>query len=439
MPLLLAREPSPDPYALAQLTRTMFRDVASEAGARQAIVQQNVDNYYRGLSIQNEMASLNQRAADIQFDRQMKLESLDLQRQGIKRDVEQQQFSNDLALKEFGLSEQAAQDSVTRLGLYNDEVQSRIGVNNARAEEISAGLPLPSRDGIDVKATRYGYSGDPYLDPNSQNAIGNRGNTLSSGQSIALKASDAQALGIDPKVGGMVDVFRGDELIGTFSVDDTIPDKDPSTGKALKGSRIDFYDPDGKYKSIDGSSLRIRKSGSVIDDSLFPSSGPADAPASGQGKNLPSVKSPGASRRTSTSYLMGSLNGSAADTQSYISLSAKLLSEGKTTETAIRNQIRAAEPDITVDRVNSFITDIRRMAEASGGSTTGVRVGNSTIPIEEAAKYYVADPEAKLTPMQSAVMKALQDDFGALKAVETFLDNQSPADRAGDSPVARYR
>jgi hypothetical protein len=107
---------------------------------------------------------------------------------------------------------------------------------------------------MNVQATRFGYDGDPYGDRNSTRGIGNRSNRLEPGSSIALKASTAAELGIDLKGGEMVDVMMPDGTIETLPVDDTIPKESGDE------HRIDFYDPSGQRKSIDGSKIKIRRS-----------------------------------------------------------------------------------------------------------------------------------------------------------------------------------
>ncbi len=111
----------------------------------------------------------------------------------------------------------------------------------------------PGEDWLSVQGTRYGYKGDPYRDPNSSKGIGNRQNVLHPRRSVALKESTAAKLGVNIKAGDRVSVMMPDGVSEVFTVDDTIPE---SSGG---NDRIDFYDPTGLRKSIDGAGLRIRK------------------------------------------------------------------------------------------------------------------------------------------------------------------------------------
>ena len=122
-----------------------------------------------------------------------------------KMGLAQEQFQAGLDLDRQELQLDAA-EADARLGIASSEADSRIALNQARTREIDAGDPgglLPGRDGLNVQATRYGYSGDPYGDTASLGTgkfkfpTGNNNNQLVPGRSVAIKASDARALGID--------------------------------------------------------------------------------------------------------------------------------------------------------------------------------------------------------------------------------------------------
>ena len=107
-----------------------------------------------------------------------------------------------------------------------------------------------------AQVTRYGYPGDPYQSFKATSSgsnhedIGNRSNKLIQDVSIALPPITYRALSINPKAGDYVEAFI-DNRWKKYRVDDT--------AGPHSNNRIDFYDPQGKYKRIDGSQVRIRK------------------------------------------------------------------------------------------------------------------------------------------------------------------------------------
>jgi hypothetical protein len=141
-------------------------------------------------------------------------------------------------------------------GLLNlsDEFNSSFQSDTYDPNGPSDGL-LGGEGFVTAQATRYGYSDDPYLDPNSAKAIGNRGNQLADGSSVALKRSTAEKLGLlqNGKPGGTVIAEFPDGTTRELQVDDTIPE---SSGD---NDRIDFYDPSGKAKDFDGVPIKLRR------------------------------------------------------------------------------------------------------------------------------------------------------------------------------------
>lgn len=106
--------------------------------------------------------------------------------------------------------------------------------------------------GIKAVATRYGYSSDPYANQNDLNAIGNNANTLVQGKSVALSPELYTLLGIGRKSGDYINVEFPDGSIKKFQTAD-------QTAPGLKGLRVDFFDPKGAFKSVDGKTLYVTK------------------------------------------------------------------------------------------------------------------------------------------------------------------------------------
>ena len=109
---------------------------------------------------------------------------------------------------------------------------------------------------ISAQVTRYGFEGDAYQSHRATSKgskyenIGNRSNTLEEGVSIALPPATAKKLGVNLKGGEYVEAYLGDTW-QKFRVDDT--------AAKHKNDRIDFFDPKGIRKKIDGSQVQIRK------------------------------------------------------------------------------------------------------------------------------------------------------------------------------------
>jgi hypothetical protein len=113
--------------------------------------------------------------------------------------------------------------------------------------------------GIKAVASRYGYIDDPYANQNDLNGIGNNGNKLTQSKSVALSPELYDLLGLGYKSGAYVNVEFPNGSIKKFQTAD-------QTARNLRGLRVDFYDPKGKFKSVDGQPLYVTKvssSGSV--------------------------------------------------------------------------------------------------------------------------------------------------------------------------------
>lgn len=145
--------------------------------------------------------------------------------------------------------------------LFSPVRRSRNGVTQSRGSEefrLGGGSGGGGGGSITAQVTRYGFSGDKYQNHtatgkgSSHENIGNRNNRLERGVSVALPPKTAKALGINPKAGEFVEANINGKW-QRFRVDDT-------AGKH-KNNRIDFYDPDGNRKAIDGSQIQIRKAG----------------------------------------------------------------------------------------------------------------------------------------------------------------------------------
>lgn len=109
----------------------------------------------------------------------------------------------------------------------------------------------PEDKGILAQATRYGYTTDPYANKNDLEARGNNNNKLTQGLSVALSPELYVQLGIGRKSGGYVFVTFENGSTKKFQTAD-------QTAKGLKNLRVDFFDPKGEYKSIDGQKLWVK-------------------------------------------------------------------------------------------------------------------------------------------------------------------------------------
>lgn len=106
--------------------------------------------------------------------------------------------------------------------------------------------------GIKAVATRYGYTDDPYANQNDLNAIGNNNNKLTQGKSVALSPELYDLLGIGYKSGAYINVEFPNGSVKKFQTAD-------QTRRGLKGLRVDFFDPKGQFKSVDGKTLYVTK------------------------------------------------------------------------------------------------------------------------------------------------------------------------------------
>jgi hypothetical protein len=114
-----------------------------------------------------------------------------------------------------------------------------------------------SSNSIQAQVTRYGMVGDPNqnkkatVNGSKHENLGNRNNLLEDGVSVALSPEFAKQLGVNLKAGEYVEANINGKW-ERFRVDD-------NTAKGLRNYRIDFYDPNGKRKAIDGNMVQVRK------------------------------------------------------------------------------------------------------------------------------------------------------------------------------------
>lgn len=118
-------------------------------------------------------------------------------------------------------------------------------------ESYGDGFVGGSSTGITARVTRYGFATDRFANANDRARIGNNANTLFQGVSVALSPELYQKLGIGRKSGSDVYVTFSDGSIRKFRADDqTAPNLSPNI-------RIDFFDPEGEFISIDGSDVTV--------------------------------------------------------------------------------------------------------------------------------------------------------------------------------------
>ena len=109
-----------------------------------------------------------------------------------------------------------------------------------------------NKNGIKAVATRYGFAGDTYGNANDRAGIGNNNNRLVQGKSVALSPELYELLGIGYKSGAWINVEFPNGSVKKFQTAD-------QTARNLTGLRVDFYDPEGKFKSVDGKPLYVTK------------------------------------------------------------------------------------------------------------------------------------------------------------------------------------
>ncbi len=105
--------------------------------------------------------------------------------------------------------------------------------------------------GVTAQVTRFGYREDPHLDPNSAAGIGNRSNRMTPGHSVALKKSTATKMGLVNQEGKPAGYVRDNGTGRVYRVDSTIPETSGDN------DRIDFFDPNGDFIEVDGSSVSL--------------------------------------------------------------------------------------------------------------------------------------------------------------------------------------
>lgn len=124
-------------------------------------------------------------------------------------------------------------------------------VGSSPAQNYGDGYPQASGVGVSAKVTRYGYTTDPYANSNDLAGIGNNGNKLTQGKSVALSPELYEKLGLRKKPSSPVFVTFADGSVKEFSADDqTAPNLSPNL-------RIDFYDPNGQFVNLDGSYVKV--------------------------------------------------------------------------------------------------------------------------------------------------------------------------------------
>lgn len=128
--------------------------------------------------------------------------------------------------------------------------------------------------GIKAVATRYGYIDDPYANQNDLNAIGNNNNKLTQGKSVALSPELYDLLGIGYKSGAYINVEFPNGSVKKFQTAD-------QTRRGLKGLRVDFFDPKGQFKSVDGKTLYVTKVSSSGSVDVVPPNGGGSASTDG--------------------------------------------------------------------------------------------------------------------------------------------------------------
>jgi uncharacterized protein (TIGR02594 family) len=105
--------------------------------------------------------------------------------------------------------------------------------------------------GIIAQATRYGYDTDEYANANDRAGIGNNANKLTAGLSVALSPELYEKLGIGRKSGAFIWVTFESGKTRKFQTGD-------ETRRGLTNDRVDFYDPKGEFKSVDGQKLWVK-------------------------------------------------------------------------------------------------------------------------------------------------------------------------------------
>lgn len=129
--------------------------------------------------------------------------------------------------------------------------------NKQLYDSVKSQQPVPTALGPGVnsgmKISRYGYKGDSTPDHNSSVGIGAFGfdsqpGSLNPGKSLALSPDIVQQYGLRPGDSVQVQLSDGSTLLGQYA--DKTGD-DPKTHLPLLG-RVDIYDPQGQYTSIDG-------------------------------------------------------------------------------------------------------------------------------------------------------------------------------------------
>jgi uncharacterized protein (TIGR02594 family) len=171
------------------------------------------------------------------------------------------------AIKDFqakvGLSE-------TGLVAPNDDTWKKLNGSSAATPDNNTD-EKPEEKGILAQATRYGYSSDPYANQNDREARGNNNNKLTPGLSVALSPELYQQLGLGRKSGGYIFVTFENGSTKKFQTAD-------QTAKGLKNLRVDFFDPNGEYKSVDGQKLWVKvASGSGSSEEVSSDTKPTDS------------------------------------------------------------------------------------------------------------------------------------------------------------------
>jgi hypothetical protein len=161
-----------------------------------------------------------------------------------------------------------------RSALANEFGTNSVAQGNAQLYQTVNGQGTAQSQGFSAPVnttthfTRYGYAGDSTPDTNSENGIGNHGNQLVAGQSVAISNKLAQQYGL--QIGQTVQFTTSSGQTYTGTYDDTVPDgvwKNPDTGKISltqqpgytqyidESNNVDLYDPNGQLTNLDGTAI----------------------------------------------------------------------------------------------------------------------------------------------------------------------------------------
>ncbi len=172
---------------------------------------------------------------------------------------------------------------------------------NGKGNAAGPGAVQPGeKRGIKSVATRYGFTTDKYANQNDRNGIGNNGNKLTQGKSVALSPELYDLLGIGYKSGAYINVEFPNGSVKKFQTAD-------QTRRGLTGLRVDFYDPKGNFKSVDGKTLYVTKVSSSGAVDVAPQPGGDTAAGSGDGLS-DSVGQGGANKKADVEKVQTLLN-----------------------------------------------------------------------------------------------------------------------------------